>query len=372
MRSLRRRIRLHVLLLGGTMLATGCAYGPDLDLVRSGASDKAQHSEAALARYNQEQDVWLSKFAARAQVTWPVNNTDKAKENERLTADIKGLETRATAIEAAIRGLDELIKEQAVILTKLSGTGAARVKVEELIKALLVDKDKLAAALGTTRAQIGALTTMRSEIDNERGTLQWHRVFLAGAEYIDEVCKLYLTDLFWMARSRDGAIELITIGAAAAGTIGALSGMGAAGLGILAAAFGVLGGGTQTIYNTLLYELDPTAVFTLVEQMQASLREYYSRPENQIITRLGAVGALKTYMSKCTPLAIEAKINEVLKKTEFKAVDTGTQVQMNVEKLIQERMPKSQPAGNNTSTPEVAPAPRREGTDPLLQPFLVQ
>jgi hypothetical protein len=200
------------------------------------------------------------------------------------------------------------------------------------------------ALLMTTTTAPASATTLAT-LDSS----QWKRVVGAGYNYIDRQCEKYIQAIFEIDRARKAVTTQITVTGAATAAIMGLASASAKAIAVTAAAFGLAAATSENLYGTLLYQLEPSSVRSLVEKMQDAVRVWYvSATFND---RTQAVEGIQRYVATCLPASIEAKVNEVVKDARISPpVTSPTAV--------------STPAAASTTSPTTTPQAGSEAPAP--------
>lgn len=157
-------------------------------------------------------------------------------------------------------------------------------------------------------AQLKLLAGLQ-EVADPLDPQQLQQVVTAGMYYTDSVCEQYLSSL-WRADRVVGAAtsEINLLGTATAGILGITSASAPA-IAITAVAFGLTQDTVRNLGNTWLYSLEPSAVRTLVKNLQARYQQELSAQPAAYSDRAGAFRVLQGYLSLCLPAVIEAEVN---------------------------------------------------------------
>jgi hypothetical protein len=154
---------------------------------------------------------------------------------------------------------------------------------------------------------------------------EWGLVTESGFNLVNTQCEKYIDALFWWNRyKRTTVTELSLVGAATAAILG-IANASAAAIAITAAAFGLTTATVENIGNSVLYELEPSGVKTIVDRAMATYRGGVSLDE--INDRPTAVAVIQGYLALCLPASIETRVNEAIIDTDFVAAqDTESPV----------------------------------------------
>jgi hypothetical protein len=138
----------------------------------------------------------------------------------------------------------------------------------------------------------------------------WYDISLAGFNYVDDQCRLYFNDLFFLDRERQQVKSGLAATGATAAAIMGVTGASAASLAIVSQAFGLGSVSTDLVAGTYLYQTPPSAVLTFVRELQLAYRDGIASRRALITTPSSAYHAIQNYLALCLPPTIEAKIAE--------------------------------------------------------------
>jgi hypothetical protein len=138
----------------------------------------------------------------------------------------------------------------------------------------------------------------------------WYFVTEAGFNYIDDQCRSYFTELFFLNRERERDKAALLAGSAASAAILGLTGASKVTLGIVAQAFNLGGTAADLIAGTYLYQLPPATTLGFVKELQTAYREGALARRPAINSAPAAYHAIQDYLALCLPPTIEAKIAE--------------------------------------------------------------
>ena len=148
---------------------------------------------------------------------------------------------------------------------------------------------------------------------NER----WKEIAQAGINYVDVECARYIDSIFWYNRARTTATSQISLAGAATGGILGVAEAAADTIAITALSFGLVGASVDNIANSVLYQLNPSAVQELLEAAQ---REYFEEfTNNSYTTRQGAMAAIRGYLALCLPASLETRVNSAVSNARIAA-----------------------------------------------------
>jgi hypothetical protein len=156
------------------------------------------------------------------------------------------------------------------------------------------------------RAQLSNVTLGPEDV-------RWALVMRAGIQMIDGHCDRYLDTLYRFNREQRAARQgLSAVNAATAGILG-LTGVAGPAVSIVATAFGLAGSLFDAGVNSVLFEIEPSALRNVAVQGRArflqDLEQQQARRGAPFNTRPDVMIALQGYLTQCSPAAIEANIN---------------------------------------------------------------
>jgi peptidoglycan hydrolase-like protein with peptidoglycan-binding domain len=189
----------------------------------------------------------------------------------------------------------------------------------------------------------------------------WKLITHAGIEYVDEQCEIFVDALFRFDRLKGAATTQLSLTAAAAEIGLAIAEAATEVFGFTALAFGY---GISTIDNlggSLLYELDPTGVRTVIERSQEAYVTAIVPEQVVIDTRPAAFGVLRGYLAICLPAYIEQQVNAAVGDTDFAGAFKDGTVILNRES----RAPAASAGGSSGGgTGRQVPEPIQTATPP--------
>ena len=152
-----------------------------------------------------------------------------------------------------------------------------------------------------------------------KGSDDWAIFVEAGFNFIDEECNRYLDSLFWFDRYRRTTQNQIAITGAATATIMGIAGAAAEAIATTAAAFGFLTATVGNLSNSVLYELEPSGIKTLVDRSRAQYRAAAKQRSEakEAHNQPSAMSLIQGYLVLCLPATIETQINGAIVDTDF-------------------------------------------------------
>jgi hypothetical protein len=151
----------------------------------------------------------------------------------------------------------------------------------------------------------------------------YYRTAEAGFNYVDDQCRAYFDDIFFIDRERS---QLKSGLAAGGGTTAAILGVTNAStltMSVVASAFGFASAATDILAGTYLYSLPPATTQGFVNKLQAAFRDGASANRASINSRTSAYYAIQRYLSLCLPPTIEAEITKQVNSTVAVGVPVG-------------------------------------------------
>lgn len=157
-------------------------------------------------------------------------------------------------------------------------------------------------------------------------SVDWFQVILAGFNYVDEVCSIYLHDVFIRDREKQRASGLLTVSGTATNAIMTATGASKEAIAVAAQLFGLATGATLVVTNSYLFAVPPSTIFGTVEKMQAAyqqktLEEF--KAGKLMLSEPAAYGRIRGYLALCLPENIESKITAVVASAGATADNSG-------------------------------------------------
>lgn len=180
------------------------------------------------------------------------------------------------------------------------------------------------AGVLTSDRTSGKYPTFTTKLDEQQEALLtvprqgWIAVAQAGESSIDTICVKYESALYQLDRNRRTTLSnLTTIQSATVGIMGlALAAQKT--IGIVGIAFGLAASLFDTTVSSVLYQLPPVSVVTIMNAQRNIFRseENVTNTEwTSIQSPIGVAKRLGEYIRYCTPVIIEANVAKVLAQT---------------------------------------------------------
>ncbi len=141
----------------------------------------------------------------------------------------------------------------------------------------------------------------------------YYYVAEAGFNYIDDECRTYFQQLFFLDRDRDRIKSGLGAASATTAAILGVTGASVMSMAIVAQAFGLGLAATDIVANAYLFQLPPSTTQGFVKEMQLAYREGAAVRAGLIVTPTAAYHAVQEYLSLCLPPTIESKLAEHIK-----------------------------------------------------------
>lgn len=138
--------------------------------------------------------------------------------------------------------------------------------------------------------------------------LDWYYVARSGFNVVDDQCKAYFDELFFLNRGREQIKSGISAAGQTAAALLSITGAPALSLGVLAQAVGLGVTTTELVAGTYLYELPPATTHGFVQKLQFAFRDEAARRHVDIATPEAAYYMIQRYLDLCLPPRIEAEI----------------------------------------------------------------
>lgn len=170
-------------------------------------------------------------------------------------------------------------------------------------------------ASGNKNVLIRALAADAAVDIDGPGQPDYYLVAEAGFNYVDDQCRAYFDELFFLNKGR----EQVKSGLAATGqtTLAILGITGAAvpTMTIVAQAFGLASAATDIVAGTYLYALPPATTQGFVERLQLAFRDAASHNSTSVRSPADAYYLVQRYLNLCLPPTIEAEITKQISNT---------------------------------------------------------
>lgn len=157
------------------------------------------------------------------------------------------------------------------------------------------------------------------------GSNDWQAVVDAGILYVDQVCEEYIGALFWFDRWRDSAKSGVALTGASASAAMGILGAAAEAIALTATAFGLTTALIDVGANTVLYNIEPSAVRSALEQAQAAYRDGLAQRDGLYDNQAAALAAVQGYLALCLPASLETMINTAVAQADIGETVTDLQ-----------------------------------------------
>jgi hypothetical protein len=160
--------------------------------------------------------------------------------------------------------------------------------------------------------QIAIMTNLAKVTHDSTGHTTPYLVTLAGFNFVDEQCDVYLHELFVIDQERDrikkgiDSAGLITNAALAASPVSKVT------MAVVTQAFGLSSEYADTVANTYLYGAHASTVFAVVNKLQSAYRDQADKDKALINSEPAAYARIRGYLQLCMPPTIESKITETV------------------------------------------------------------
>lgn len=172
----------------------------------------------------------------------------------------------------------------------------------------IIDANSVQAASANTNLVVAALSTDAGLLPGE--PVDYYLVALAGFNYVDDQCRQYFDELFFINRGREQAKSgLAAVGQTTAAVLG-VTGASATSLAVVAQAFGFGISATDVIAGTYLYSLPPATTQGFVQKLQSAFRDGAAQRRAAINSAPAAYYVIQRYLELCLPPRIEAEITK--------------------------------------------------------------
>lgn len=161
----------------------------------------------------------------------------------------------------------------------------------------------------------------------------WYSVAEAGFNYVDDQCRAYFDDLFFLERGREQIKSGLSSAAQTTAAILAVTGAASPTLAIVAQAFGFAVNATDVVAGTYLYRLPPATTQGFVQKLQLAFRDAASAGRASINSPTSAYYMIQRYLNLCLPPTIEAEIAKQVVSTSAFSVGTSNGQFFSIETL---------------------------------------
>jgi hypothetical protein len=161
----------------------------------------------------------------------------------------------------------------------------------------------------------------------------WYAVSEAGFNYVDDQCRAYFDDLFFLERGREQIKSGLSSAAQTTAAILAVTGAASPTLAIVAQAFGFAVNATDVVAGTYLYRLPPATTQGFVQKLQLAFRDAASASRASINSPTSAYYMIQRYLNLCLPPTIEAEIAKQVVSTSAFPVATSNGQFFSIETL---------------------------------------
>ena len=170
----------------------------------------------------------------------------------------------------------------------------------------VLDAAAVASASANTTLILQALAVDAGQ--DPGGPVDWYRVSEAGFNYVDDQCRSYFDELFFLDRAKDRTKSGLAAAGQTTAAILGLTGASSVSLAIAAQAFGLSISGTELLAGTYLYRLPPATTQGFVQRMQQAFRDAAAASRRRIDSPTIAYHVVQRYLDLCLPPRIEAEV----------------------------------------------------------------
>jgi hypothetical protein len=139
-------------------------------------------------------------------------------------------------------------------------------------------------------------------------TVNYYDVARAGFNYVDDQCRSYFDEMFFIDRGRSQVKSGLAAASATTAAILGVTNASTLTMSVVASAFGFASSATDIVSGTYLYALPPATTEGLVSRLQAKYRDDAAKAQGDINSRTEAYYRIQTYLALCLPPRIEAEI----------------------------------------------------------------
>ncbi|WP_156634181.1 hypothetical protein [Methylobacterium sp. Leaf113] len=172
----------------------------------------------------------------------------------------------------------------------------------------IIDANSVQVASANTNLVVAALSRDAGSLPGE--PIDYYLVALAGFNYVDDQCRQYFDELFFINRGREQAKSGLAAAAQTTAAVLGVTGASATSLAVVAQAFGFSISATDVIAGTYLYSLPPATTQGFVQKLQSAFRDGAAQRRAAINSAPAAYYVIQRYLELCLPPRIEAEITK--------------------------------------------------------------
>ncbi|QRM54669.1 hypothetical protein [Sinorhizobium sp. BG8] len=169
--------------------------------------------------------------------------------------------------------------------------------------------------VASTENQLNIMASLRrvAMADGTATTADVHYLTtLAGFNFVDEQCDVYLKELFVLDQERTRLRRGIDSAGLLTNAVLATTTASKATMAITTQAFGLTSQYVDVLANGYLYGVNAATIFGIVSKLQAAYRDQTDKDKTKINSTPAAYARIRGYLQLCMPPSIESKINEAL------------------------------------------------------------
>lgn len=157
--------------------------------------------------------------------------------------------------------------------------------------------------------QIAIVNALALDAGFESGTpVDYYRVTEAGFNYVDDQCRAYFDEMYFIDRARSQTKSGLAAASATTVAILGLANASTMSFSIVASAFGFASSATDILAGTYLYALPPATTQGLVNKLQTAYRDAAANVKSEINTPTSAYHHIQSYLALCLPPTIEQEV----------------------------------------------------------------
>lgn len=168
---------------------------------------------------------------------------------------------------------------------------------------------------------------------NVNGTVDYYRVAEAGFNYVDDQCRAYFDEMFFIDRGRTQIKSGLASASATTAAILGLTNASSVTLSIVATAFGFASNASDIVTGTYLYTLPPATTQGLVTKLQIAYRDAAAKIHSDINSPTSAYHHIQNYLALCLPPRIEAEVEKTVGAASAKATTSPSGATIAVESV---------------------------------------
>lgn len=179
----------------------------------------------------------------------------------------------------------------------------------------VIDPDDAHSSVQKQLATLAAFSSAAGVGLPAAGSSDWFAVTETGFNYVDEKCTAYIDELFVADRDQNKLKGLAILADKTSGAILFASGVAKVAMTVVSQSFGFVEGATDLISNSYLYQIKPSRIQMVEDNLRNAYRKLVYSHKDSIKYPSLAYHHIQKYLELCLPQRIESEIDTVLGKT---------------------------------------------------------